>query len=110
MSEVTELTTDADILPKPLANYVIIANPIYGKTDSMEGDMAKLAPKEREEFMKHNLYDIWQDSLILGVGDGVVGLVEGDRAITTPTLAASGVVILKEKYLMIRESSFIGKW
>jgi len=97
-------------LPKPLANYVLVANPIYGKTETMEGDIAKLPPAEREAFMKHNMYDIWQDMEVLAVGPSVVTLKVRDAVISTPTLAAAGIVVCEEKYLMIRESNFVGLW
>lgn len=97
-------------LPTPLANYVLIANPVHGLETTMEGDLAKLAPAERDDYMKHNMFDIWQDLEVLAVGPGVVTLEVGDRAITTVALSASGIVVMKGEYLMIRESNFVGKW
>jgi len=97
-------------LPTPLANYVLIANPVYGLEKTMEGDLAKLAPAEKGEYMKHNMFDIWQDVEILAVGPGVVTLEVGDKAITTVAMSASGIIINKGEHLMIRESNFVGKW
>ena len=34
----------------------------------------------------------------------------GDRVITTVALSASGIIVMKGEYIMIRESNFVGIW
>tara|TARA_R110000796_G_scaffold2953_1_gene11306 strand:- start:10246 stop:10557 length:312 start_codon:yes stop_codon:yes gene_type:complete len=97
-------------IPKPLANFVLVKNPVFKLEESMAGELAKLAPAEKEEYMKHNMFDVWQDLEVIAVGPSMATIAVGDRVITTVALSASGIIVMKGEYIMIRESNFVGIW
>ena len=97
-------------LLKPLGSFVLVRNPLHGKLEAMEDALEKMPEKDRMEYLKENMYDVWQDLEILGVGPRVETLTVGDHVATEPELAKRGIVVMGGEYLMIRESDFVGLW
>jgi hypothetical protein len=97
-------------MPTPIGSDVVIANPITAEVAAeIDKVAAKLPQKEKEEFFKKNMTDLWSCLEILAVGDCRF-LKAGDFVFGTPEVLQSAVAVPGEKYLIIRESAFKGKW
>jgi hypothetical protein len=98
-------------MPTALGNEVLIANPVTKEVaEGIDKLAAKLPAKEKEDFFKKNMTDLWSCIEIIGVGEECKRLKVGDFVFATPEVLQSATAVPGEKYLLVRETAFKGKW
>lgn len=93
----------------PLADYVLIKNPLKGKVEEIEKAHAQLPPAEREAFLRKHNRELFENIVILEVGPDVKNLQRGDIAISNPELLMRAFDIDDNEYVMARENCFFAK-
>jgi len=98
-------------IPKPLANNVLIANPVNEKlAESVEAKASKLPPKEKDAFFRKEMAAMWESIEIVAVGPQCTFLTVGDLAIGTPEVVQTAIPTPDSKYLLLRETAFKAIW
>jgi len=101
-------------VPTPGPGLVLFKNPIKSKSEeefnAIEEKAKKLPPKEKEEFFKVQMADMWASLEIVSVGENCLWLKEGDIGIGTPDVVRNAEPTPNEEYMVVRESSFKLKW
>ncbi len=95
---------------RPLTNYVLIKNPIKTSLiEEMEEKVNSLPPKDREEYIKENHKNLFENIQVIEVGEDVENIKAGDIVVSSPDLLRSAITIESSEYLLIRSTQFVAK-
>lgn len=101
-------------VPTPGPGLVLFKNPIKAKSEEefkvIEEKAKKLPPKEKEDFFKEQMADMWSSLEVVAIGEDCRWLQPGDKAIGTPDVVRSAEPTPNEEYMVVRESTFKLKW
>lgn len=97
--------------PKPLFSDVIIRNPITDELmATIDSKISKLPEKEREEYLRSNLKDLWAKVEIIEVGSDCRSLKKGDIGMASHSIASHSVPTPDGKFLIVPERMFKAVW
>ncbi len=97
-------------VPTPLRNDIIVENPIFGKSETVEE--LKLIPQAKQEsYIKENLSPLFERIVVVKKGPGVTSVEEGDIVCVSPdVIMRDGIPFDEGRVVLIGERSAIAKW
>lgn len=101
-------------VPTPGPGLILFKNPIKSKTEeefkAIEEKAKKLPPKEKEDYFKEQMAEMWDTLEVITVGEDCRWVQAGDLMIGTPEVVRMSEPTPNEEYMVIRESAFKLKW
>jgi len=102
---------EVDKLPVPYWDNVVIKNPLSGEfMEKFEDELSLIPEKDREEYKREHLQGVWDNIEILSVGPDCSAAKKGDVVIIKNANPNKWTFVSEEKYIMLSERDFIGRW
>ena len=92
------------------STWILFKNPVLNAVD--KDKFAKMPKSQQENFMLQNIVEsqpLFYDIEVLAVGDECKKVTVGDHVFITMEIASSGTKVDNGKYILIRETSVIGR-